>query len=187
MVQLFIPGAEPLEPLGTDENGRVTADGVIIHTTAQKIVIEAQAVGFATRGRKPITLPRPESKKAKKVARLVTLNTVVESENLIVTLARVDEADEGKAGKICFLEGGATQTKTIDSDEFGVTILSFPLQERKRKVTIFLPEKPEQKIEPEIPAKKVITSEQEPESEPKKQKKSFADIWREGYRRGRQE
>ena len=44
---------------------------MIIHTTAKKIVIEAQAVGYATRGRKDIILPRPEKKGRKKLAEII--------------------------------------------------------------------------------------------------------------------
>lgn len=69
-VQLFLAGQPLGDSLQTDENGKVVKD-FNITTTAKSISVEAQTVGFATRAKKFIALPRPEKEKTKRPAFII--------------------------------------------------------------------------------------------------------------------
>jgi hypothetical protein len=68
-VQVFLAGHLLGEPQQTDGNGKVVKD-FSIKTAAKTISIEAQNVGFATRGKKFIDLPRPQ-KESKAPAKII--------------------------------------------------------------------------------------------------------------------
>lgn len=143
MVQLFVPGAELIEPQETDENGKVVTDGVIIHTNAKKITIEAQAVGYATRGRKTITLPRPEAEKKKKPADL-EIKSEGKDGKYFINMTIIDAEGVGIKGKIKILTGGKIKilepeaiesegSRDIDIDEQGVAFVKLEVAERQQE------------------------------------------------------
>lgn len=93
-------------------------------------------------------------KEGKKISKLIPLGTSLDETNLYITLARVDEAGEGRGGKICFIDTALTEVQTKETNDHGTAIISLPLGESRRKAVFFLPEKPGEKIEREIPTKK---------------------------------
>jgi len=64
-VQVFLAGHPLGESMQTDGNGKIVKD-FSITTSAKSISIEAQNVGFATRGKKFIDLPRPQKETKEK-------------------------------------------------------------------------------------------------------------------------
>jgi len=63
-IQFYLAGRPLEKPLKTDENGKAVRD-FNITTAAKTISIEAQAVGFSTKDKRFIDLPRPEKPKGK--------------------------------------------------------------------------------------------------------------------------
>jgi hypothetical protein len=103
-----------------------------------------------------------EKKPKPQVSKIVQIGTpAVIGNTLIFMLVRIDESGKGIAGKILYNK--ADEIIKSDTDENGIAKITFPFGEVKRTVAFFLPEKPNEKIEMEIPAvKKEVAKTEQP-------------------------
>jgi hypothetical protein len=150
-IKIFIDGVES-EPLITDqEHGRVLYE-VEFSTISKSVSVEARQTGFNTRSpRISRILPWPERKKENETneIKLEIMATRDSGDNLNVTLVRLEKNGKGSSGQICYIDQDPTP-QTIQTDPFGIAILSLVKRTTKRRVLVFLPEKPIEKIRVDV-------------------------------------
>lgn len=189
-IQLYLAGQPFGNLVPTDENGRVIKD-FSITTAAKTISVEAQTVGFATRAKKFIDLPRPEketkrkTKPKRQVSKLEQISVATTGQTLVISLARIDEADKSISGKIFYSDPVKDAIQKIVTDKSGIATIALPIGRDKRTIIFFLPEKPKERIEIEIPAvKKEVAQIEKPEKTTpiKPLKERIAEAYKKGRR-----
>lgn len=121
-IQIFLAGQSLGNPLKTDENGKVVKD-FSITTAAKTISVEAQTVGFATRGKKFIDLPRPEKGKGTKPIKIIPHQSGSDG-NYVLTYGVFTAEGLPVAGAIVQIEGAnyPNSPVTLDpTDEKGIS------------------------------------------------------------------
>lgn len=142
-IRLFLNGILNTSPK-TDQNGEISYEfSVPIGTESAHI--EAEVGGYHVG--KTVLLPLPEKKE--EGLRILGIHQDDGDNELIITLVPTKN-NKGVQGVIYFTDHG--QLQQIRTKK-GVGVVKLPLDSKKRKVTFFLLENLEEKVEVEVPAK----------------------------------
>ncbi|OGZ34428.1 MAG: hypothetical protein A2174_01500 [Candidatus Portnoybacteria bacterium RBG_13_41_18] len=185
-IQFFVGGDEQNGPVRTDNRGRASKNEIVLEVEPglKKLLIEAQIVDTDKRVKKFIDVPWPNTNKPKVQVKLELISGITTEQSVTIFLARVDETGKGVMGKVFYIDPTKpAEIQTKDTDENGISAVAIPFGKVKRTAIFFLPEKPNEKIDKEIPSekRKVAKTEQQKETTPKRPlKERIAEAYKKG-------
>ena len=120
--------------------------------------------------------------------RLNFLRSFEEGDNSVVIVARTNAKGVGIAGKVSYFDPDAKKIKQASCNDYGIATIKFAIKNGRQKTFFFPTERPGDKdrIEKDIPAKKILAPPQKRTEEPEKPKIKLADRLKKAYLCGRQ-